>query len=173
MAMSVAMMPGGEPSTYVRQVIDQQLQVMAQQLAILGGRAPIAATMVSASLAPPAPPPATVEMVAAAAAPVKAAAKAETDHEAAHTTYDVKKAFGAIARIHSQADPLTPLQRERLDALVARYTARTGKSKAYTAKHRGHMADPRVVNGFRPLTKEITYQIVICLLYTSPSPRDS
>ena len=30
----------GEPSSYVRQVIDQQLAVMAQQLALLGGAAP-------------------------------------------------------------------------------------------------------------------------------------
>lgn len=85
----------------------------------------------------------------------------EEDADGKPLTYDVKKAFGAIARIHSQADPLTPLQRERLDALVARYTARTGKSKTYTAKHRGHMADPRVVNGFRPITKELAYQLVI------------
>jgi amino acid adenylation domain-containing protein len=76
-------------------------------------------------------------------------------------TYDVKKAFGAIARIHTRVDELTPRQRARLDALVARYTARTAKSKAYTTEHRPHMADPRVVNGFRPLTKELTYQIVI------------
>ncbi|MGH8060920.1 MAG: amino acid adenylation domain-containing protein [Pseudoxanthomonas sp.] len=75
--------------------------------------------------------------------------------------YDVKKAFGAIARIHNQSDAMTPMQRERLDALVARYTSRTGRSKAYTARHRGHMADPRVVNGFRPLTKELAYQLVI------------
>jgi amino acid adenylation domain-containing protein len=85
----------------------------------------------------------------------------EEDADGKPLTYDVKKAFGAIARIHSQTDPLTPLQRERLDALVTRYTARTGKSKTYTAKHRGHMADPRVVNGFRPLTKELAYQLVI------------
>ena len=35
-----------------------------------------------------------------------------------------------------QPTRITPQQRARLDALIARYTARTGKSKAYTAKHR-------------------------------------
>ena len=85
----------------------------------------------------------------------------EEDSDGKPLTYDVKKAFGAIARIHNQADAMTPAQRERLDALVARYTSRTGKSKAYTTRHRGHMADPRVVNGFRPLTKELAYQLVI------------
>src|SRR5262249_24595970 len=75
--------------------------------------------------------------------------------------YDVKKAFGAIARIHTVTDELTAQQRARLDALIARYTQRTRRSKEYTQEHRGHMADPRVVNGFRPLTKELTYQVVV------------
>jgi len=44
---------------------------------------------------------------------------------------------------------------------VRRYVERTQKSKAYTVQHRAHLADPRVVNGFRPMTKEITYQVVI------------
>ena len=44
---------------------------------------------------------------------------------------------------------------------MRRYVARTRKSKDYTTEHRAHLADPRVVNGFRPLLKEIIYQIVI------------
>ena len=44
---------------------------------------------------------------------------------------------------------------------MRRYVERTQKSKQYTEQHRGHLADPRVVNGFRPMTKEITYQILI------------
>ena len=44
---------------------------------------------------------------------------------------------------------------------MRRYVERTAKFKAYTEQHRAHMADPRVVNGFRPLTKEIIYQIVV------------
>jgi acyl carrier protein len=94
----------------------------------------------------PAPPPAT---------------RPADDDAQSHARYDVKKAFGAIARIHTRADELTPHQRRHLDDLIARYNARTAKSKAYTAEHRARMADPRVVNGFRPLTKELTYQIVI------------
>ncbi|MGN6153292.1 MAG: amino acid adenylation domain-containing protein [Lysobacteraceae bacterium] len=85
----------------------------------------------------------------------------DDDTVAAPVRYDVKQAFGAIARIHTRADALTPQQRARLDGLIARYTARTARSKAYTVEHRPHMADPRVVNGFRPLTKELTYQLVI------------
>jgi glutamate-1-semialdehyde aminotransferase len=84
------------------------------------------------------------------------------DREAGHVTYDVKKAFGAIARIHTTPNrDITGRQQARLDAFVRRYVERTPKSKAFTAANRGHMADPRVVNGFRPATKEITYQIVV------------
>jgi amino acid adenylation domain-containing protein len=141
----------GEPTSYVRQVIDQQLAVMAQQLALLGGGAGAPAPALTA------PAPAQPQQIIVA----KAVVKNEDEPAAVPQTYDVKKAFGAIARIHTIADELTPKQRQKLDALVARYTRRTAKSKAYTVEHRPHMADPRVVNGFRPLTKELTYQIVI------------
>ncbi|HSK04398.1 MAG TPA: amino acid adenylation domain-containing protein, partial [Kofleriaceae bacterium] len=123
---------------------------------------PAAAQPAAAQPAAPAPTP-----IAPPAAPARPASPARTpspnedEPPGGPVTYDVKKAFGAIARIHTAADELSPQQRARLDALIARYTARTRKSKAYTTEHRPHMADPRVVNGFRPLTKELTYQIVI------------
>jgi iturin family lipopeptide synthetase A len=56
---------------------------------------------------------------------------------------------------------LTPLQQEHLDNLVAAYTARTPRSKAYTAKHRPHLADPRTIAGFRQPWKEMVYPIVV------------
>lgn len=152
-----AVSPGADAPAYVRQVIDAQLAIMAQQLAVLGGQA-VAAP-------PPAPVAPAPTAAVAPAAPViarpVAPAKNEDEPPAGPVGYDVKKAFGAIARIHTAADELTPHQRARLDALIARYTARTAKSKAYTQTHRARMADPRVVNGFRPLTKELTYQLVI------------
>src|SRR3546814_11957418 len=52
-------------------------------------------------------------------------------------------------------------QRRKLDAFIERYAARTRKSKEYTQANRRHMADPRVVNGFTPMLKEMTYQIVV------------
>ncbi|GAB3356723.1 amino acid adenylation domain-containing protein [Lysobacter tyrosinilyticus] len=97
--------------------------------------------------------------------PIKArteVAPGADEAEAAVYKYDVKKAFGAIARIdNSGGTVLSTHQRSRLDAYMQRYVARTQKSKAYTAANRAHLADPRVVNGFRPLTKEVTYQIVV------------
>src|SRR3546814_8765127 len=52
-------------------------------------------------------------------------------------------------------------QRRKFDAFIERYAARTRKSKEYTQANRRHMADPRVVNGFKPMLKEMTYQIVV------------
>ena len=162
MAASVAAVtPAAAPSTTsmpidtnvpvagsVRDLIEQQLKVMSQQLALLGGApvAPVAAA-----------PPVTTPMNAAAAT-----ATNDADAALAHTRYDVKKAFGAIARIdtaHSQE--LAPRQHARLQKLIQRYNARTAKSKTYAQAARKRMADPRVVNGFKPLLKEIIYPIVV------------
>lgn len=156
----------------LRGLIAQQMQLMSQQLALLAGGAPAAvpaALAPSAVAAQPAPaihvqaPPMLPAQASAFGVPAANAAGAADEEAAlAHTRYDVKKAFGAIARIDAAGGiELSPHQRERLDAFVRRYTGRTPNSKAYTRQHRPHMADPRVVTGFRPLTKEIVYQIVV------------
>ncbi len=163
---SMAPMAGAD-SELLRQVIAQQMQLMTQQLALLAGTSGAAvapsvaggAVTVPTALAGPERPSAAVPTI-----DPSTAATAAVDEEAAlaHTKYDVKKAFGAIARIDASGKlDLGARQREKLDAFIVRYAARTAKSKAYTETHRAHMADPRVVNGFRPLLKEIVYQIVI------------
>ncbi|WP_051953651.1 type I polyketide synthase [Xenophilus azovorans] len=154
--------PAAAGGTLVQQVIAQQMQLMQQQLALLS-----AAPSVPASLALPVP---TVEQSthggsaaapASNTAPAPVAAAAADEEPARPIQYDVKKAFGAIARIHTQSKEPTERQKARLNAFMRRYVERTAKSKAFTQDNRAHMADPRVVNGFRPATKEITYQIVI------------
>lgn len=74
---------------------------------------------------------------------------------------EIKKPFGAAPKIERQSASLTPAQLEYLTDLTKRYNQKTKGSKAYTQKHRPHMADPRVVSGFRPSTKELVYSIVI------------
>jgi len=146
----------------VQDLIQQQMLIMQQQLALLAASA--SGTQIAAVAAPAqAPTPAATPVAKAAVAPQPTAQPAAQDEEAAlaHTTYDVKKAFGAIARIHSTHTELSERQRARLDAFMRRYIDRTRASKEYTQRHRARLADPRVVNGFRPLTKEIVYQIVI------------
>ena len=120
-----------------------QLQQLTQQMAQLqaaGSTAPVAA----APAAPVAlPPPATPELTAA-------------------ETVEHAKPFGATARIERQvAGALTPAQQDFLNQFTRRYTQKTSASKAYTQQHRPHMADPRVVSGFTPLLKELTYPLVV------------
>lgn len=74
---------------------------------------------------------------------------------------ELKKPFGATARIEKQATALAHQQQLFLDGLVRRYNKKTISSKNYTQQHRGYMADPRVVSGFKPLTKEMVYSIVV------------
>ena len=75
---------------------------------------------------------------------------------------ELKKAFGAQARIvKEKVDDMTPQQRAWFDDFVKRYTTKTARSKAYTQQYRMPMADPRVVTGFKPQTKELTYQVVV------------
>ncbi|WP_430390359.1 amino acid adenylation domain-containing protein [Dyella sp. 20L07] len=165
-APAVAVMPATgiqmqASGNVMQDVIQQQMQIMQQQLALL------AASANGVAMAP-APVPVQAQVtppVVQAAQPAQAAPinPPVQDEEAAlaHTTYDVKKAFGAIARIHSTQTELTERQRARLDAFMRRYIDRTRASKEYTQRHRDHLADPRVVNGFRPLLKEMIYQIVV------------
>ncbi len=142
----------------LQELIQQQMQLMQQQLSLLSGSVPAAAgsaVAVEQAQLLVAPTAAPTAVAVARSAP-------DAEREAGHVTYDVKKAFGAIARIHTAPNrDITARQQTRLDAFIRRYVERTQKSKAFTAANRSHMADPRVVNGFRPATKEITYQIVV------------
>lgn len=146
---------GGNPA--VQAIIAQQMQLMAQQLALLQGTAgsqlavPAPAVLPVTSSPPPVAAPATVPPQAA---PDESAAEA-------HTTYDVKKAFGAIARIHTGKVGITPAQQARLDAFIRRYNDKTKGSKQFTQDSRAIMSDPRAVTGFRPGIKELIYPIVV------------
>lgn len=70
--------------------------------------------------------------------------------------------FGAQTRISRVTQQeLSASQQVFIDGFVTRYCKKTEKSKAYAAQHRDHLADPRVVSGFTPLLKEVTYPIVV------------
>lgn len=86
----------------LRTLIAQQMQLMSQQLALLSGAGPAALQVASpqpsldAAIAPsPAQP---VSPPASPGTPV-GGSSADEETALAHTRYDVKKAFGAIARI--------------------------------------------------------------------------
>jgi len=58
------------------------------------------------------------------------------------------------------SEHLKSQQQQHLDALIARYTAKTSKSKQLAAKFREHLADNRASAGFRPSIKEMLYPLV-------------
>ncbi|MDM9630299.1 polyketide synthase [Robiginitalea aurantiaca] len=74
---------------------------------------------------------------------------------------ELKKPFGASPRIERQTKVVESEHEAFLQELVRRYNTKTALSKEYAQKHRAHMADPRVVTGFKPGTKELVYPIVI------------
>ena len=141
-------------------LIAQQLQLLARQVALLQESSP-AMPVAPALVVPPVP---NAQPVAnAVAAPVAGAApdqpvrpELSLEEEA-----ELKKPFGATARIERQASELSRKQHDFLQQLTQRYNQKTAGSKAYAQQNRSHMADPRVVSGFRPLTKEIVYPLVI------------
>ncbi len=177
-------------NTGVLGLIEQQLQLTAQLLrAVSGGQAqavPVPAATVAAPVPQPLPqtqapaptpalPPQRELLDAPEGPPLSTRSVRRSDGvgandlEAPPSTrsartmmkYDVKKAFGAIARIHTAGDDIAPQQRAKLDAFIRRYTERTAGSKKFAQDNREQMADPRVVTGFKPTTKELVYPIVV------------
>jgi len=144
-----AIAAAGEGASVVERIMNQQLQVMAQQLAMLRG-AP-APTMVAAPVAAPKLP------VAAPQAPAVTATPADAD--AAKTE---NKAFGPYKAIDRSLDKtLSPQQVGHIEELIRRYNQKTPGSKRLTQQYRQWYADPRTASGFNRLWKEMCYQIAM------------
>lgn len=126
-------------------LINHQLQLLAQQVALLQGGNAIenTAPALASSITKP------------------VAAKTQPDDITAEEAIEIKKPFGATARIDKSATSLTEKQQKFLTDLTKRYNQKTKSSKEYTQQHRAYMADPRVVSGFKPSTKEMVYSIVV------------
>jgi amino acid adenylation domain-containing protein len=129
-------------------LISQQLQLLTNQLALLQNGNGIQQSVAIQNHSIPAP----------VTVPVKSPIAYELTPE---EQIELKKPFGATARIEKQTLELNNKQAAFLKELTAQYNIKTGASKAQTQKDRPYMADPRVVSGFRPLTKEIVYPLVV------------
>jgi amino acid adenylation domain-containing protein len=140
------LLPAAAPDSALG-LIAAQLQLLARQVALLQGSDGAGPTreILTPSIAP--------------ANSAKAPAGPElTPAEAAEHA----KPFGATARIERQSSaPMPAAQQRFLTDFTKRYNQKTGASKAYAQQHRPHMADPRVVSGFTPQLKEITYPLVV------------
>jgi amino acid adenylation domain-containing protein len=129
-------------------LISQQIQLLAQQIALMQG---------NGNAAPQ--PVANVQPAPASIAPLtKKSLELEVSAE---ELVELKKPFGATAKIEKQSTQLSAKQEAFIKDLIKKYTEKTKSSKNYTQEHRAYMADPRVVTGFRPATKEIVYSLVV------------
>ncbi|MDZ8052911.1 MAG: aminotransferase class III-fold pyridoxal phosphate-dependent enzyme [Aulosira sp. ZfuVER01] len=138
-------------SSFLETVINQQLQIMTQQLALLGNN--------NLSLTTPVVPTVSTPQNTISVTPTQTPKEAKPTVEA--ESNGAKKAFGAAARIEKTQKTLTTAQRAYLDKFIQRYTKRTQQSKEYTQSHRRYLADPRSVSGFNPTMKEMVYPIVV------------
>ena len=119
------------PAGDLEQIISRQLQLMAEQLALLRGG--------------PAVP----------AVPVPAAVPVLAEPKSAPTAFGP---FKPIEAAHSSG--LTQQQQTHLTAFIDKYTRKTPNSKRLTQTHRAHLADPRAVAGFKNYWKEMVYPLV-------------
>jgi len=156
----LASIPSSITSGGVEALVRKQLEIMEKQLEML--RNPIAASANLAASAAAAVAPSVASPVAPLSANQAAPAPGTVSPSASSS---VKKpevqAFGPYKPVQKGVAGALPEQQQKaLDALIARYTARTKESKRLTAEHRVHFADPRTVSGFRQIWKEMVYPIV-------------
>ena len=121
------------PETVLERIMSQQLQVMSQQLEILQNKGKNR-TQVSSP-----------KGISPSTKPEISSANGEGNHKPAAQT---------------QVKHNNPQQQRHLEALIARYTKRTQKSKRIAAASRSILADSRAVAGFRPSIKELVYPII-------------
>lgn len=86
--------------------------------------------------------------------PATARAQAARSAQSAHTP-------GTRIARDSARSTLTQAQQAWVDSVMDDYVRQFAGSKAYTQKHRKHLADPRSVSGFNPAWKEIVFPIVV------------
>ena len=133
------------------ELINQQLQILAKQVALIQGSKPVQNP--ANEFGKPAP---VYKNISAVVVPDK-----EGNELSPEEAIEIKKPFGATARIERQVTELTDKQKVFLQDLTKKYNQKTVSSKIYAQQHRSFMSDPRVVSGFKPLTKEIVYPIVV------------
>jgi amino acid adenylation domain-containing protein len=150
--LPIAPIASGSTAEGLKQIMQQQLQLMSMQLAMLTGTP--AASMPQALASTPALP-------AAAPAPTPSPGKKGKD-ERTETIEEalMRKRFGPYKPIQRGQDGgLTSRQQQHLDALIERLTKKTAESKRRAQRYRSLFADPRGIAGFRLMWKEMVYQI--------------
>lgn len=159
-----------ENQPIMAQIIQQQLQIMQQQLALLGGGMgnhlsveKSGQELLSDEKKKPTDSPVPKPLVASEMLMGKGdLEKAVQQNEALQNNSQRNEghAHGPWKPIDKKTKQgLDAAQKEALQALIDRYTARTRGSKQLAETQRTHLADARSITGFNKLWKEMTYQI--------------
>ncbi len=148
----------------VEELVRFQLSIMMRQIELLGG-APASTVDLDApapaAAAPGEAPPAKAPPAQPAGGQAQADGAPASPAQAAAPEGEKARGHGPQLVIDkSKGSDLSPTQERHLQRLVDRYTAKTAASKAFTARNRRQIADPRTVAGFRPRLKELVYPIV-------------
>ena len=145
-----------ETDSGTRAIINNQLQIMAAQLELLGGGSISNSRM--ESITPPESNPANTPRVDQGR---NSKTNSSIASVAKSNSVTPKKAFGAAARVSLASGELDENQQAKLQEIVRETQIKMPSSKAYAQRHRQYMADPRTVSGFTPATKEMTFPIVV------------
>jgi amino acid adenylation domain-containing protein len=145
--LMVAPVTNGAMASTLQQAIALQIQANTALLSALQGHPVAVGEAVATSVASNA--------IVVAAAPRRPEFKPTVTRPAATGR------FGPFKPVQKNlAEALSPAQEQYLADFIRRVVEKTPSSKAYTAQHRAHFADPRAVSGFKQVWKEITYPIV-------------
>lgn len=171
--------PSGSVSNLqgLQQLISQQNQLMAMQLQVLQAAAggmnvtapPPISPAIQTTLVPPATDTATApQSTASAVASSSTGNRTELKPTVAPPSppkepeKKVFERFGPYKPIRKSATGgLTESQQKHLDQFIARFTAKTTKSREHAEKYRDMFADPRGVAGYRGIWKSMVYQISV------------
>ena len=153
------------------QIVQQQMQLMQMHMQLLlnaGTQHPVQNKVAVQNVIPvvaKAPSVSTQNCVKEPSPSTFPAPILQADASASRTetskSTEVKKVFGAQARVSLQAQETDQETARNLSRFIQQYNEHTPKSKEYAQEHRKLLADPRTVSGFQPSTKEMTYPIVV------------
>ncbi|CAM2064001.1 Amino acid adenylation domain-containing protein [Sulfidibacter corallicola] len=143
----------------VQSLFQQQLDIMRRQMDWLEQRTQSGQSSAGSGAAPSR---AVTERPPATPLPTPSAATSSPAQvgNSSRQTGQPQSSLPAWKVAEIRARGLTDRQKAHLEALIARYAARTAGSKAWTDEHRPHLTDNRASAGFRFSTKEMLYPIV-------------
>jgi glutamate-1-semialdehyde aminotransferase/malonyl CoA-acyl carrier protein transacylase/acyl carrier protein len=137
-------------SSSIAEIVSKQLELMNQQLLLLNsqGISHLSSPVVNAP---------NIES--------KVASEVKTPSTSTQRGVDIKKSkdsFGAQAKIIVEKTAnLDAVSLQKIKDFTNKYNQKTKSSKKFAQDNRVNHADPRVVTGFKPESKEVVYPIVI------------